>query len=497
MFKRTLMTHSAFAAGATTSSTKVCPYLDTIQRSLLDFDLEATCSVTLESGPHVYACLVCGKFFRGRSSQTPAYIHAVQVSHYLFCHLEKSRFYCLPDGYEVCDPSLQDIREALHPTYTELQIAQLDGNNVPARDLLGRPYVPGFCGLNNPNCTDGLNVIVQALAHVPPLRNYFLRQQELAVPETGVPSAAVQVTRCFGALVRQLWSPSRFKSHVDPHKLINAVAAAASSKYRIGQEQMELGEFLPWFLHQLHLGTGGSGVNRPKKKARAVATSLSKKKSIIEQTFQGKVCVTTRQAKRNSDRSPHQTKNNELEDDRLGSDDDQDTPPVDNPNTAANEPDFCVEELVTETQFLQLTLDLTEKPLFRDEDGGLVIPQEPLVTVLQKLDGVTFTDVVHRGRVQRRKYQLLELPDFLILHLARFKINQYSRVKNPTIVAFPVKNLDLRSYVKPSLPSEEEIRRMNVRSMCCLRSFIFDYVSNSISHTEQPTPRVADKLEYG
>lgn len=458
------MTQPALDVPEAISSSTVCPYLDTIQRSLLDFDLEATCSVTLETGPHIYACLVCGKCFRGRGSQTPAYIHAVQESHYVFCHLEKARFFCLPDGYEVLDSSLQDIREALRPTFTEQQILQLDSQRNPARDLLGRPYLPGFCGLNNPNCTDGINVLVQALAHVPPLRNYFLRQKELDVPEIGIPSAALQLTRCFGALVRQLWSPSRLKSHVDPHKLINAVSAAASSKYRIGQEQIELGEFLPWFLHQLHLGTGGSVVSRPKKKAKTNAAS-KKKKSIIEQIFQGKVRVTTRQAKRKSDELLPPTKDNDVEDDRGGSDEEDDISPVDGSKDAANEPEFCVEESETETQFLQLTLDLTEKPLFRDEDGGLVIPQEPLVNVLQKLDGVTFTDVVHRGKVQRRKYQLLELPDYLILHLARFKMNQYSRVKNPTIVAFPVKHLDLRSYVKSAYPSEEEIQSMNVSGL--------------------------------
>ena len=450
--------------GANASSSPICPYLDTIQRSVLDFDLEATCCETLETGPHIYACLVCGKYFRGRGVQTPAYIHAVQESHYMFCHLQKAQFYCLPDGYEVLDPSLKDIRDALQPTFTELQIRELDHNTATARDLIGRSYLPGFCGLNNPNKADGINVIVQALAHVPPIRDFFLREPTTRnVPSS---STAAAVTHCFGALVRQLWSPGRFKSHVDPHKLINAVAA--SYKYRIGQEQMELGEFLSWFLHQLHLGTGG--VVGPKRKKQKTTSSLSKK-SIIEQTFQGKIRVTTRQTKRKSDDNPKTMNRLEREDDRGGSDDEPDAPLVEKDSQTANDMgELCVEESVTETHFLQLTLDLTEKPLFRDQDGGLVIPQEPLVTVLQKFDGVTFSDVVHGGKVQRRKYQLLELPDYLILHLARFKMNQYSRIKNPTIVAFPVKNLDLRSYVESKFPSEEEIQRMNVSEKS---SFLF------------------------
>ena len=40
-----------------------CPYLDTIDRAVLDFDFEKLCSVSL-SRINVYACLVCGKYFQ-------------------------------------------------------------------------------------------------------------------------------------------------------------------------------------------------------------------------------------------------------------------------------------------------------------------------------------------------------------------------------------------------------------------------------------------------
>jgi len=39
--------------------------LDTIDRSILDFDFEKLCSVSL-SNNNVYACLVCGKYFQGK-----------------------------------------------------------------------------------------------------------------------------------------------------------------------------------------------------------------------------------------------------------------------------------------------------------------------------------------------------------------------------------------------------------------------------------------------
>ena len=40
-----------------------CPYLDTIDRNVLDFDFEKLCSVSL-SRVNVYVCLVCGKYFQ-------------------------------------------------------------------------------------------------------------------------------------------------------------------------------------------------------------------------------------------------------------------------------------------------------------------------------------------------------------------------------------------------------------------------------------------------
>ena len=58
-----------------------CPYLDSINRSLLDFDFEKTCSVSL-SNLNVYACLVCGKYFRGIPILN--YINCFKLHHSLY-----------------------------------------------------------------------------------------------------------------------------------------------------------------------------------------------------------------------------------------------------------------------------------------------------------------------------------------------------------------------------------------------------------------------------
>jgi U4/U6.U5 tri-snRNP-associated protein 2 len=284
--------------------------------------------------------------------------------------------------------------------------------------------------------------------------------------------AALQVTQAFGELIRKMWSNKRFKSTVDPHMLVQAISVASKKKFRVGT-QAEAGELMVWLLHQLHLGVGGgdSGGSRKNNKK-------SNNSSIIHSTFQGTVQLTTRQAKKQKAVTKEQG-----EDDRAGSDEDDDeelqqnderTRDVAMGNDASAQQQrpskVVMEETTIETHFLQLTLDIPEKPLFRDEDGGLVIPQEPLVNVLKKFDGVTFSDALSRnGAAQRKCYKLVRLPNYLILHLDRFKKNNYSMERNPTIVAFPVKNLELSNYVYPkggrtTPPTEDQVRAMSVSS---------------------------------
>lgn len=372
--KRKAPPAAAAAAAEGGDANSSCPYLDTIQRSILDFDFEPACSVSLQSGPHIYGCLVCGKFFRGRGPQTPAYTHSVQDGHFVFVHLTNSKFYCLPDNYEIQDASLTDISAALHPTFTAHEIARMDQNTELARDLFGRRYLPGFVGLNNLNKTDGINACVQALAHVPPLRDFFLQQQLSSTAATTttlstkstdsqVVSAhrmSQHVTACFGELVRKLWSDKRFKNHIDPHMLTQGIAVASKGRFRIGH-QMEAGEFMAWFLHQLHIGLGGS--------------SRKPGSSIIHHIFQGTVQVTTRRLKCTA---AENDKNQQQQQDMRGGSDDENED--DNQQQQQQEEEIAqqiMEETTSESHFLQLTLDISQKPLFRDADGGLVIPQEP------------------------------------------------------------------------------------------------------------------------
>jgi hypothetical protein len=58
---------------------RLCPYLDTINRQVLDFDFEKLCSVSL-SRINVYACLVCGKYFQGKVLRYNIILHSKQIA---------------------------------------------------------------------------------------------------------------------------------------------------------------------------------------------------------------------------------------------------------------------------------------------------------------------------------------------------------------------------------------------------------------------------------
>ena len=117
-------------------------YLDTIDRSVLDFDFEKLCSVTL-SNINVYACLVCGKYYQGRGPKSHAYFHALEVGHHVYVNMQTKKVYVLPEGYEVKSKSLDDIKFVVDPRLPKEEVGGLDRKAKDAWDLAGKKYRPG------------------------------------------------------------------------------------------------------------------------------------------------------------------------------------------------------------------------------------------------------------------------------------------------------------------------------------------------------------------
>ena len=259
----------------------------------------------------------------------------------------------------------------LHPTYTPAQIEALDAEPRVGEALDGQAFLPGTVGLNNINGeTDYINVVLQALNRVCPLRDFFLD----AARYRDVDSRLVQ---CFGELVRKMWNPRAYKGQVSPHELLQAILEASGQRFT-AKRQADPVEFLTWFLNALHL---------------ALTRRKPKKASVVTRCFQGRLEITSL---------------------RTGE--------------------------TRESPFLMLALDLPPAPVFQDEMEKIVIPQVPLHALLQKYDGRTVHDHLKFGQ---RTFRVTQLPRFLVLHVARFTRNNFFVEKDPTIVTFPIKHLQL------------------------------------------------------
>ncbi|KAG1055210.1 hypothetical protein G6F46_010776 [Rhizopus delemar] len=363
-------------------------YLDTIDRHMLDFDFEKVCSVSL-SHLNVYACLTCGKYYQGRGKSSHAYFHSIDKDHHVFINLSTLKVYVLPDGYEVDDPSLNDIKYVLNPILTKKQVEELDKTLKTSYDLNNKKYFPGFVGLNNIKANDYVNVIIQALAHIPPIRDYFILQDFEA-------KGSSQLVCRFSALVRKIWNPRAFKGQVSPHELVQEISNASRKRFKL-TEQSNAIDFLSWFLNTLHKDLGGT---------------KKKNSSIIYQYFQGEVKVESQEP---------------------GLPTEKDALAKFNPNRAIT---------TTTSPFLFLALDLPPVPLYQDERERDIVPQVPLTTILSKFDGKRVQEVSN----QLKRYSITRLPQFLILHIKRFTKNSWTNEKNPTIVNFPIKNIDMSNF---------------------------------------------------
>lgn len=91
-----------------------------------------------------------------------------------------------------------------------------------------------------------------------------------------------------------------------------------------------------------------------------------------------------------------------------------------------------------ELPFLSLAMDLPDAPLYRDERMQNIIPQVPLGVLFEKYDGRTERETKTYNDNLMRRYELVELPEYLLLRYNRFQKNEWFVEKNPTIVNFPI-----------------------------------------------------------
>ena len=191
-----------------------------------------------------------------------------------------------------------------------------------------------------------------------------------------------------------------------------------------------------WLLNELHRGLGGS---------------KTPNSSIIYKTFQGNVNLRKRAKVIKTVTKRKDTANSSMDvEDKNEVNEGEDS--GDEQEEEESRIARWVETYVS-SPFLILNLEIPATPLFKDSQGGQIIPQIPLLEVLKKYDGESWTDHVGVNGLERKQYSIEKLPDYLIFHLGRFTKNNFYLEKNHTIVNFPVKNLEMKDYVSSSSSS--------------------------------------------
>jgi U4/U6.U5 tri-snRNP-associated protein 2 len=271
--------------------------------------------------------------------------------------------YILPENYEVKSAALDDIKHVVNPTFTKEQVAKLDKDNEERYTLVNDRYQPGkknlqsnvdtgFVGINNIKANDYLNVVIQLLTHVPPLRNFLILENLEKRPELGrlLSIFASDIVKRFSLLIRKTWNPKAFKGHVSPHEFLQQVSAITKNHFRV-DNQGDPADFLTRLLNELHRELGGN----PKKTGS----------SIIYKLFQGQV---------------HMQSQEIVVGGGVGEVEGRESRLTFVPGRATVDRDV---------QFLMLTLDLPAPPLFQDEIDKNISPQVDIFSLFSKYDGRT------------------------------------------------------------------------------------------------------------
>ena len=447
-----------------------CPYLHTVQRANINLERNRICSVTL-SPQHVYSCLVCGRFFSGRGKQTEAFTHSVQALHHVFMNLQDGTFWCLPDGYEIHDSSLSDIKDALSPQFSISDIHELNSSTKLSVDVHGGTFLPGFIGMNNLGKTDYISTVILLLAHVKPLRDFFLRQENYSQCAVSSGASKEQIlANNFGDLLRRIWFPRALKATVSPHTFINAVSECSGHRYGVAGKAVEAGEFLAWLLNSLHIGLLSEPQHQQNvnlgsvgnKRSRPTDSNEKTGGSIITELFQGELEVTLLSSDFEDEKAREEAKKNAEADVRNREEEKKwtDEQPSDgNKGIAATLKAHVSLSLprTSKMPFRFLSLELPPSPLFNDSKGSVAIPQIPVYALLNKYDGTTVTESLRGQYRERKTFKIIHLPRYLLFSIKRFSRNAFFVDKNPTIVSFPISNLELKPFTTGSIFSKENI----------------------------------------
>ncbi|GMM38375.1 mRNA splicing protein [Saccharomycopsis crataegensis] len=398
------------ATKKTTSLPSEVIHFDSINKKLLDFDFEKVCSISLAI-INVYCCLTCGRFFQGKSKNSFAYKHSVDnATHKLFINLQNGKVFCLPENFEV-DPQrkndlLNDIRNLISPKYSkdQLQSQLYDPSNCVAFDLVNRnQYKIGFLGLsiiNNNSRNNFQSVILQLIAHLPKIRDWYLIQTSA---NDGIDvfnnkdlkfSKNYELNIKLGLFMRKYWFDKLFKTQISPFDLLNYINKMSNGVFLNNNlDNNDPKFFLNWLLNNLNLGL-----------------KKSKQGNILVNNVQGKIEV------EEVDEEKHSRKS-------------------------------------TITKFWQLTLNLPDKKVL-SSSGANDSTKIEQISLNQLLISKFKVPTIVNNSVYKN-YKLKSLPNYLVLNFDRFNKN-FRHNFNDIVIKYDIDSLDLTSYLPPEKTKDKK-----------------------------------------
>ncbi|KAF7458959.1 putative ubiquitin specific protease 39 isoform 2 [Cryptosporidium felis] len=429
-----------------------CPYLSSIDRSVLDFDYEKICSITLKE-EHIYCCLVCGMNFQGKGKDSVAYRHSLEMSHHLFIGLSDSDIICLPDDYEVKEHSLEDIKGYLHPRYDEKCMLTL---YTPSRTFDGVEFHPGFIGLSNFGNNDSLNSIILVLTQITHFRNlclsYKLYDKEI--------ENRISDPLLFSIIeaIQKIFNQNNLKGKFSPYSLVKIVEIKSQGRFPFSKTAstgnsvssnsdifknsaiqdtplIDPMALLTWIIHHLK--------KRIDKYLRDFQLQFLPESEAIHKTsnnvltacIQGELCSRTYKASKTTSsqssdpiKTKKQTKKSE-------------------PNKVEGSLLFnCIS--LNLPSIIEATLGTSTKD---HSDDSRFVSQIPIYQLLD-------LKFLHSSKSPL----IWKSPYYLFIHFTRFSKSSMNIEKNKTLVSFPLIDLDLAPYMHPDSISLNPITKYNL-----------------------------------
>ena len=215
--------------------------LSRINERVLDFDQEKCCSVTL-SNVNVYCCLECGKYYQGKTTNSPAFLHSIIQDHHIFMSFTSFDFIFLPEDCLIPpNYQLERIKFAACPgKFIPPFTSSLPDWTVGLEGGGGETFVIGMIPLNFVKQSDYLNVVIQSFLNVPPIYEKLLNYSA---------DNTLSLQSTLAQLVKKIWNRNSLKPFINPHELLQCIYRLSNGKFGFLKQESPH-DFMNWLLYQ-------------------------------------------------------------------------------------------------------------------------------------------------------------------------------------------------------------------------------------------------------